>query len=265
MKLTDLTDQVRKELDSLESEARNLAESTLGLSQKERLLEADILKKEEYLARLQEKSRAAQEETEAFLGRKADLEKAIAEKARLAEGQTAQKNRKATEEANRKAHEMLLDLEARQNQLEEKESTVLQRVGDLQNRQETLQARERELEEKVVADAAAFLAVTDHQRVRESALDTRSGDLDRRESGISEEESRLLKLKGELLARENGVRKGEEGVLLTRQATEKAQRRAIELSESLERKLAGLEEKEKALRVREIRLADREGIASARP
>ncbi len=262
MKLTDLTEQVRKELESLESSQRSLSETVASLIQRQRLLESDILKKEEYLARIQEKAEATNKALSEYLSRISSLEEMIAEKSRVAEAQTAKKIKVMTEESTWEAQEKMKQAQVRESQLEDRQAAVMVKLQDLDERRKSQQDELADLEERMASFEESVRARIASVSEQEEKARQKILALDIRDKESAHESGRLSLLKSELLKRENAIRKSEEAIMLTRQSTETAQKRAIGLSESLERKLSGLEDKEKSLRVREIRLADREGIAS---
>lgn len=86
-------------------------------------------------------------------------------------------------------------------------------------------------------------------------------EIEKRLERLAVDERLMAERKAELAKREKGIRETEEQLTLTKETSKKQSEKALALSDTYERRLAGLEEKEKALRVREIRLSDRESVA----
>lgn len=263
MKPTGYLQEATKEIQALESRRQTLELEIAGLearkklaSERERSQRIDLQATETRLESAKGALQESKSEAQRILDQANDTAKSLSEEAavRLAVDRLSFE----TEVANRSR-----DLDRMQETRIKESKDLIFRFSELEKREKEAQSKELELKDREESLLEAIRRHAEESEASEKALKDRFRNLGLRDSSLTALDSRLTALKEELSEREATVRKQEEILLISRQEKEEAQKRAIAVSEAYERRIASLEAKEKALRIREIRLADREGVAQS--
>jgi chromosome segregation ATPase len=264
MNLTEITTQIQEELTLLESRQKTLLQTNASLEASSQLLKSEAMSQQKSLSILAQKSdqlKGKIQTQEALLQKNQETQEALSQRLQKTENEATLHLKAKEREFDESLAARVADLERRESEASDRLAALTVKEGEIESEQERISTLlveveyDRNMLERDVADYSQA-NVTESKRLASLA-----SSLSTLQDRTVKESELLAERKSDFAKREQELRRKEESIAFSKQSTEESQKKALELADTYERRIKIVDEREKGLRLREIRLADREGVA----